>query len=283
MMYKVRMAEDSYCNLIPAIKRNVPIIRASIVKMAYLGKETHLSSALSCVELLACIFGYWIKEPWSKTERFILSKGHACAAMYASMAAFGWIPKWELKTYAVPGSRLPNHPCKKMFPKLEFSSGSLGNCLGVATGILYACRLKGSSNTKICVLLGDGECNEGSIWEAVTFAVGKHINNLIIMVDNNNTQAIGRHDEITGYTKLEDKFKSFGCEVAVINGHDVDEIVYTMDTVPLSSERPTAIIAKTVSGYGISFMENDQSWFYKIPDENHLNKAIKELRATPLF
>lgn len=258
-------------------------IRATVIKMAFNAKETHVSSALSCVDILTGVYGSWIDRPWSREKRFILSKGHACASMYAAMAAFGWIDPKELSTYGVPGSRLPNHPCKMVFPEIEFSSGSLGQCLGVATGIIYANKLKKKDKTYVCILMGDGECNEGSVWEAVNFAVANRMSNLFIIVDNNNTQAVGRHDKITGYTKLENRFKEFGCAVMTIDGHNINEIITVLQCLPFSNNKPSVIIAKTISGYGVSFIEDKQFWFYRSPSETDLRNSLNEIKVPPLI
>jgi len=264
-------------------------IRATCVKMAHVGDESHLSSALSCVDILTALFGGWLKYEKGASgtnfqrDRFILSKGHGCSALYATLAAYGHIPVDTLSDYSCTDSPLPNHPCKFALPELEISSGSLGHGLGIATGLLYGARLSGKESVRAVVLMGDGECNEGSVWEAAMFAVAQRLHNLLAIVDNNGTQAVGRSDELMGFTSLEEKFVSFGWKAVTVNGNNVKDVWQALQTVPLSSKRPTAIIAKTVSGAGVSFMENDQVWFYRRPDDDDFYNAMKELKQDPIF
>lgn len=262
-------------------------IRATCIKMAFDAKETHVSSALSCVEILTALFGNFLnyydgaKSAVPQRDRFIMSKGHGCSALYAAMVAFGIIPPEMLKGYSQTDSALPNHPCKHALPHLEISSGSLGHGLGITTGMLYGLKLSNNLKSRAVVLMSDGECNEGSIWEAAMFAAAQKSHNLLAIVDNNGSQAVGRSDEIMGFTSLEEKFRSFGWEAITVDGNDIGALVDVLRKFPLSSEKPSAIIAKTVSGAGVSFMENDQVWFYRSPSENDLNMALSEIGEEP--
>lgn len=264
-------------------------IRATCIKMAFHARESHVSSSLSCVELLTVLFGGFLnycdgaKSGNSGRDRFIMSKGHGCSALYAAMAAFGIISPEMLREYSQTGSALPNHPCKHALPHLEISSGSLGHGLGIATGILYGLRLNRNDTSRGVVLMSDGECNEGSVWEAAMFGAARKLSNLLAIVDYNGSQAVGRSDEIMGFTSLEEKFRSFGWNAVQINGNDVGAIVDALDKFPFSPDKPSAIIAKTASGAGVSFMENDPVWFYRCPSENDLKNALDEIGEEPLF
>lgn len=263
-------------------------IRATCVKMAFDAKETHLSSALSCVEILTALFGGFLnycdgaKSCNDERDRFIMSKGHGCSALYAAMAAFGIISREMLKGYSQHNSALPNHPCKYALPNLEISSGSLGHGLGIAGGILYGLRLNNNLKSRVVVLMSDGECNEGSVWEAAMFAAARKSSNLLAIVDNNGSQAVGQSDVIMGFTSLEEKFRSFGWEAITVNGNNVSALAGVLKRIPFSPDKPSAIIAKTVSGAGVSFMEKDLVWFYRTPSENDMERALVEIGEQPL-
>lgn len=264
-------------------------IRATCVKMAFEAKETHLSSALSCVEILTTLFGGFLryydgaKSGKLERDRFIMSKGHGCSALYATMVAFGIISPEMLKGYSQSDSLLPNHPCKYALPHLEISSGSLGHGLGIACGILYGLRLSNNLKSKAVVLMSDGECNEGSVWEAAMFAAAQKFTSILAIVDNNGSQAVESSDVIMGFTSLEEKFQSFGWETITVNGNNICNLTEVLNRFPFSSEKPSAIIAKTVSGAGVSFMEKDQVWFYRSPSESDMNKALIEIGEKPFF
>lgn len=254
--------------------------------MAHDGKEGHLSSALSCVDLLVALYHHWLNVfPDNPTcpdrDRFFFSKGHACTALYAVLADCGFIPKEWLGRYARPDSPLPNHPCVHALPILESSSGSLGHGLGIATGVLYGLKLDGIG-ARAVVLMSDGECNEGSVWEAAMFAAAKRLGNLLAIVDYNGIQAVGRTDEIMGHTSLKDKFLAFGWATRVVNGNSMSDIIDALDDVPYDRDRPSALIAKTVGGAGISFMEDQVLWHYRVPSAEELERALQELGDIPI-
>ena len=254
-------------------------IRATCLQMAHDSGEGHLSSALSYVDVLVALYYTWMdisvshpKKP--DRDRFILSKGHGCAALYAVLADLGFIPKKNLFEYARSRSPLPNHPCIHALPLLDISSGSLGHGLGVATGLLYALRLR-KSESRVVVLLGDGECNEGSVWEAAMFAAAQKLDNLLAVVDNNGIQAVGNNSEITGNTDLEKKFRAFGWGARTINGNNTSEICDALDSFPFENGKPSVIVAKTRSG--VSFIGSDVLWHYRVPSKDELQLAIEEM------
>src|SRR5579871_1261961 len=196
------------------LERKARQMRATCIQMAHDGHEGHLSSVLSCMDLLVALYNYWLNvDPIlpkaHDRDRFILSKGHACTALYSVLADRGFLPAEWLATYAQDDSPLPNHPCKHALPILECSSGSLGHGLGIGTGMAYGLRLEGN-RARVVVLMSDGECNEGSVWEAAMFAAANKLDSVLAIVDNNGLQAVGRSDALMGYTSLEEKFRAFG-------------------------------------------------------------------------
>lgn len=256
-------------------------IRATCVQIAYDGKVGHLGSALSCVEGLIALYYHWLKVSPDKCndperDRFILSKGHACTSLYAVLADRGYIPKEWLADYAKTGEPLSDHPCKHALDVLECSTGSLGHGLGIATGELYGLRLD-NSPARVAVLLSDGECNEGSVWEAAMFAASKKLENLVALVDYNGIQAVGRSDDIMGHTSLEDKFRAFGWGAVTVQGNDIKAVISALDRFPLEKGRPSAVILKTKKGAGVSFMEDEVLWHYRVPSVDDLSNALKEL------
>ena len=262
-------------------------IRVTCVKMAYDARHGHVKSALSCVDILVALYWNWLKIcPDNPTDperdRLYFSKGHGCTALYATLAARGFVDQKRLATFAKSDSIFPDHPCKHALPILETSSGSLGHALGIATGALYGLRLSGI-NSRAAVIMSDGECNEGSVWEAATFAAAHKLDHLLAVVDYNGWQAVGKTDEIMGFTSLEDKFISFGWSAKSINGHNFQEIVETLQKFPFENGKPSVIIAKTVSGAGISFMEDNIVWHYRKPDDKDMANTLKELKGQALY
>jgi len=257
-------------------------IRAKCVQMSHDSGEGHLNGALSCVDILVALHKRFLR-PW---DRFYFSKGHCCSALYATYAEMGYIPSEWLDTYATPGSPLTPHPDIQMFPLLGMSAGSLGHGLGIAAGAAYALKLQGNqkqqgSVARCVVLMGDGECNEGSVWEAAQFAKAQNLDNLIVIVDYNQIQSVGKTDDIAGDTCLVAKFRAFGWESRYVDGHNFQELINTLTINPYPTGLPFAMIALTVSGKGVSFMEgNDSSlWHYKIPNDEEVCLALEELNA----
>jgi transketolase len=197
------------------------------------------------------------------------------------MADRGFFPKETLLRYARPDSPLPSHPCIHALPMLESSAGSLGHGLGVATGHSCALRLDGIPS-RVVVLLSDGECNEGSTWEAAMFAAANRLDNLLAIIDYNGIQSVGRTDELNGFTSFEEKFRAFGWSAQTINGHSYTEILDVLSAFPFKPRKPSAIIAKTVAGCGVGFMEDQVLWHYRVPSDEDLRNALDELDATPI-
>jgi len=269
-----------------ALAKKARQLRATCVQLAHDGKEGHLNGALSCVEILIALYYFWLdispenpKKP--NRDRFIFSKGHSCAALYGVMADCGFFAKPLLARYAHDDSSLPSHPCIHALPLLESSAGSLGHGLGIASGISYALRLD-ANKARVAVLASDGECNEGSTWEAAMFAAAKHLENLLLIVDYNGIQSVGRSDELMGHASLAEKFKAFGWGVRKVNGLDIAAVVGALREFPFEMRRPSAIIAKTVAGAGISFMEDQVLWHYRVPSDEDLKRALAELKEAPI-
>lgn len=274
-------------NDIPSLERKTRQIKATCVKMAFEGKVGHLGSALSCVDALVALYHTFLNvHPESigapDRDRFILSKGHGCTALYAVLADRGFFPAAMLEQYAVTDGPLPDHPCKHALPMLECSSGSLGHGLGIATGMIYGLRLKGIDSRAV-VLMSDGECNEGSVWEAAMFAAAQNMDKLVALVDYNKIQAVGRSDEIMGFTSLEEKFRAFGWEARTVAGNDMASVVEVLKDIPFVPGKPSAIILSTLKGSGVSFMEDQVLWHYRVPSREDFSRALDELNEKPIY
>lgn len=272
--------------LLARLEMRARVVRATCVQLAHDGKESHLNGALSCADLLVALHGHGLRRgtPGAKDpdrDVLIFSKGHACVALYAAMAQAGEIPVEWLGLYAKEGSPLPSHPCVHALPALDCSSGSLGHGLSVATGRAWSQRMLGSQGRTVA-LLSDGECNEGSTWEAAMFAAAHHMDNLIAIVDYNGIQSVGRTDELTGGASFEEKFRAFGWAARTVNGHDFREILEALDTLPYKQGKPSCLIAKTVAGRGIPRMEDQVLWHYRTPSDEDLSAALKALGVSPL-
>jgi len=261
-------------------------IRATSVQMAHDAGIGHVGSALSCVEALLALFYHWLRlTPGNigsvERDRFILSKGHACASLYSILADRGFFPRQWLHRYGEMDGPLPDHPCKHALPLLECPTGSLGHGLGVATGMLYGLRLRGVP-ARTAVLMGDGECNEGSVWESAMFAAAQGLDNLLVLVDENGIQAVGRSAEIMGHTSLEEKFRAFGWGACSVEGNHLPSVLAALDRFPLENGKPSAVILRTTKGAGVSFMEDQVLWHYRVPSDEDLRNSLRELRAAPL-
>lgn len=258
-------------------------IRLDIVKMINLGSSSHIGSALSCVDLIISLYKYFLRFDPNNPEDpdrdiFILSKGHAGAAVYATLANLGFFDRKKLETHYQNDSDLSGHVSHKNVPGVEFSTGSLGRGLSVAAGIALAIKKKNQPR-KVCVLMSDGECDEGSIWEAAMFSSHHKLNNLLCVIDYNKLQSL---DTVANTLELEPftmKWTSFGWNVFECNGHDFEEIESLLKKVG-QSDKPVCIIANTTKGKGISFMENSVLWHYRAPKDDEYDNAIKELEMS---
>jgi len=257
-------------------------IRRNIVETAHNAgsSSAHIGGALSSVEIVATLFGnvmnYNNKNFNSlERDRFILSKGHACLVYYCALAELGIITHDQLKTFEKSESDLLGHPIKNKKIGIEFSNGSLGMGLSLGVGVSIACRKKNLKN-KIYVLVGDGECNEGSVWEAAMSAAHFKLDNLIVIIDRNNFQQTGKSDEIMIYNDLKKMWDSFGFLTKEVDGHNINQLLDVLKKNN-TSRKPIAIIANTIKGKGISFAENDNNWHHAILTKNMYEKAKQEL------
>ena len=257
-------------------------IRAEIITIAHESKSPHVGSCLSCVDILVALYYNILsirpEEPdWKSRDRFLLSKGHAALALYAVLAYRGFFSIDQLQTFNKKMSPFTQHPVWKNVPGVEVTSGSLGHGLGIGCGMAIAAKISGESY-RTFVLVGDGECNEGSIWEAALFAQAKYLKNLILIVDYNKWQACGQSDEVLNLSPLKEKFFRFGWDAyEVDNGHDIGLIVGLLKTKLPSQERPIAIIAHTIKGKGVSFMQNKNRWHNQVPTKEDVQNAKREL------
>jgi len=256
-------------------------IRINSLKMTSRGKSSHIGSVLSIADILAVLYGSVLnidpKNPnWSDRDRFILSKGHAGAGVYAALAEVGFFSKKILETHYQDGSKLSGHISHKGIPGVELSTGSLGHGLSVGCGMAKAAKLEQRMN-KVVVLLSDGECDEGSIWEAAMFASHHKLSNLIAIIDYNKIQSLDSIENTLGLEPLSDKWQSFGWEVLEVDGHHHQEIYEAFTSIPINQDNPTVIIANTIKGKGVSFMENKVLWHYRTALDEEFNQALIEL------
>jgi len=258
-------------------------IREKALKMVASAKASHIGGALSMADIMAVLYQDILKvrpnEPeWSDRDRFILSKGHCCSALYATLALRGFLPLEELETYGVDGSRLMAHASHKV-PGVEFSTGSLGHGLPYACGKALAAKRKVAS-WRVFTMLSDGELDEGSNWEAILFAPQHGLDNLIAIVDYNKIQSMGSVSAVMELDPLAGKFQTFRWSVKEVDGHDHRAIKHALATVPWETGKPSCLIAHTVKGKGVEFMENELLWHYRSPDKEQLEAALAGLGGT---
>jgi transketolase len=254
-------------------------IRKHAVTMTSLGGSSHIGSILSISDILAVLYGSVLKyksdsPKWSGRDRFILSKGHAGAGVYAVLAESNFFSKEKLKTHYQDGSDLSGHVSHKGIPGVEFSTGSLGHGLPVAGGMALAAKID-QNNHRIFVLMSDGECDEGSNWEAIMFAAHHKLDNLVVIVDRNRLQSIRSTEDTLALEPFADKWRAFGWCVVEVDGHDQDEIFNVCSNK--SPEKPLCVIANTIKGKNVSFMENNVLWHYRSPQDDEFVAAITEL------
>lgn len=259
-------------------------VRVDILKMVYNAKSGHIGGSMSCADILGVLYNNVmnISKEWDKDinfenrDRFILSKGHASPALYATLAHLGFFKTEELMTFRKLGSRLQGHPSiKTKLEGIEASTGSLGQGLSIAAGIAMGLKLDNKTST-VFSLVGDGEMQEGSIWEAIMNIAQRKLDNFVLIVDKNNLQIDGNVSDIKNLDPLDKKLEAFGFETVTINGHDFKEIEDAL-IKGKNSKSPFAIIANTTKGKGVSFMENNAGWHGKAPNEEDYKKALGEL------
>lgn len=257
-------------------------LRKSAITMIYEAQSGHPGGSLSAADIITALY---FKEmnidptnpKWEDRDRFVLSKGHVCPILYAALGKLGYFPKEYLHKLRQEGSILQGHPDMKKCPGIDISTGSLGQGLSCAVGMAIAGK-RDNKNYRVFAMLGDGECDEGQIWEAVMAGYKYKLDNLIVFVDNNKLQLDGTCDEIMPNIDLGKRFEAFGYEVFYIDGHNMEEIVATLDKIRASHNNlPKAIIADTIKGRGVSFMENQLGWHGVAPNDEEYKQAMEEL------
>jgi transketolase len=260
-------------------------IRVHALHMTSVGGGSHIGSVFSCADLLAVLYGGGLRvDPAAPKhpgrDRFILSKGHAGAGLYAALAERGFFSAEKLLTHYQDGSELCGHVSHAV-PGVEVSTGSLGHGLSLAAGMAYSAKVKSAAHRIFC-LLSDGECDEGSTWEAALFAAHHGLSNLVAMVDYNRIQGIGPIGEVLELEPFTAKWRAFGWAVREIDGHDHAEIREALTGVPFAGAKPSCVIARTAKGRGVSFMENTVLWHYRVPRGSEFDAALAELESAEL-
>ena len=256
-------------------------IRRNIIEAVYNGKSGHPGGSLSIADILAVLYfnqmNVDINNPkWENRDRFILSKGHCSPALYGTLAEKGFFDKEKLKTFRKIDSNMQGHPDMNKIPGVDMTSGSLGQGLSVSNGIAISGKIDKKDYRVYCIL-GDGEIEEGQVWEAAMSSNKYKLDNLCVIVDNNNLQIDGTIEDIMNPYPIDEKFKSFGFEVIKIDGHNIEEIINAFEKAKQIKGRPTAIIAKTIKGKGVSYMENIVDWHGKAPNDEEYKIAMEEL------
>ncbi len=256
-------------------------VRRGIIESIYSGNSGHPGGSLSCADILTVLYFNQMnidpeKPDDEARDRFVLSKGHAAPALYSTLANRGYFPKEELKTLRKLGSKLQGHPDMNKVYGVDMTTGSLGQGLSVANGMAMASKLK-SNGLRVYCLLGDGELEEGQVWEAAMTSAQYKLDNLCVIVDNNNLQIDGEIKAVKNSYPIVQKFESFGFYVIEVDGNNIEELINAFQTAKMVKEMPTAIIAKTIKGKGVSFMENQVGWHGKAPNQEQYEQAMSEI------
>lgn len=266
---------------IQQLKKLAAVVRGDVIQLSHRAKTPHLGSSLSCADIL--VAAYWgalridpAKPKDPDRDRFILSKGHAATTLFSVLAHRGFFPVSDLDLFAREGSHLQEHPGAGCAPGVEAATGSLGHGLPMGVGMALAGQIS-KRLYRVFVVMSDGECNEGSVWEAAMFAASRKAGNLLAVVDYNKWQATGRSNEVLALPPLREKWAAFGWDAIELDGHDIGALVEAMNRPPDAGGRPRILIAHTVKGKGVSFMEDDNNWHYRIPTEEEVQKARVEL------
>ncbi len=257
--------------------------RLLILEGIYNAKAGHPGGSLSIAELMAYLYNVEMRvdasnPKWEDRDRFVLSKGHSAPALYAALALKGFFPTEDIKTLRKSDSYLQGHPSMKTVPGVDMSTGSLGQGISTAVGMALAAKLD-NKDFRTYTILGDGEIEEGQVWEAAMFASAKGLDNLVVIVDNNNLQIDGTVEEVNSPYPIPEKFTAFGFNTIEIDGNNLDEIASAFENAKNCKGKPTAIIAKTIKGKGVSYMENAVNWHGAAPNEELYNTAVAELTA----
>ena len=267
------------------LKKLANAMRINVVDMVYTAQSGHIGGSLSAADFVTALyFDLMALDPanphWDDRDRFVLSKGHVCPIWYSALAMRGYFPVEELKTLRKNDSRLQGHPIATYLPGLDASSGSLGHGYAQAVGIAMEGKLLKKKDYKVYTVLGDGELNEGVVWESSLAAAKYKLDNLVAIVDVNNLQLDGTLDEVLPIEPIDAKFRAFGFDVLTMNGHDMADVLTTLTKAKHARNgKPTVVLAYTVKGKGVSFMENQLDWHGKAPNDAQYQQAIAELQG----
>ena len=258
-------------------------IRMGIIEQIYQAQSGHPGGSLSCADILTVLYFNQMnidpkKQGAKERDRFVLSKGHCAPALYATLARKGYFDKELLKGFRKIESNLQGHPDMNKVPGVDMTTGSLGQGLSAAVGMAIGSKLD-HAGCKVYCLVGDGEIEEGQIWEALMSAVKNQLDNLCVIVDHNGLQIDGKVEEVAGLLDIEEKFASFGFHVLKVDGHDIEQLIHAFDEAKQKKKVPTVIIANTIKGKGVSFMENQPQWHGKAPNEEQYEQAMNELKC----
>ena len=266
--------------ILPARARE---IRRSIIEMVYRAQSGHIGGSLGAVELLVSIYHHAMRHDpmnprWPERDRFVMSKGHCTPVYYSILADCGYFPKEDLASFRRPGSHLQGHPFALKTPGVDASTGTLGLGISTGAGMALAAKLRGQGH-RVFILCGDGEIQEGQVWEAAMFANKYKLDNITAFVDRNYLQTDGNSEDVMPLDPLRPKWEAFGWRTEEIDGHDFGQILAALDRAKASTGRPSMIIARTIKGKGVSFMENDNHWHGAPPSEEQYRRAMEELSA----
>lgn len=266
---------------IEALEKISKDVRKNIIKSVYSAQSGHPGGSLSCADILTVLYFNQMninpENPRAEgRDRFVLSKGHCSPALYSTLARRGYFDESMLESFRKIDSNLQGHPDMNKVPGVDMTSGSLGQGLSVANGMALSSKM-GSEGYRVYCLLGDGEIEEGQVWEAAMTSSKYKLDNLCVIVDNNNLQIDGNIKDVKGLNKIEAKFESFGFNVIPVDGNNIEQLIDAFDRAKMTKGMPTAIIARTVKGKGVSFMENKQEWHGKAPNEEQFVQAMNEL------
>ena len=268
---------------VEALKKIAVEVRKGIIEAVYNAKSGHPGGALSCADILTVLYFNQMNVDEKKPndpnrDRLVLSKGHACPALYSVLAQKGYFDKELLKTFRKIGSDLQGHPDMNKVPGVDMTTGSLGQGISSAVGMAIASKMD-KAGCKVYCIVGDGEIEEGQVWEALTAASKNKLDNLCVILDNNNLQIDGEIEKVGGMNNLTERFQSFGFNVINVDGHNIDNLIDAFTTAKQTKGKPSVIIAKTIKGKGVSFMENQAGWHGKAPSEEEFNRAMEELNS----
>lgn len=280
------MKKENAREQVEFLKSKALHVKKEIVRLAAHAGEGHCASALSMADIMTVLyFRHMRVDPEDPNcearDRFILSKGHGCLGLYSTLYCRGYMSKEKLYTFLEAGSGLPGHPLLGGAPGVEASTGSLGHGISMSVGMAMSAKMDNKTHRIYC-LVGDGECNEGIVWEAAMLAAHHKLDNLVCIVDRNGYQCDGFSKDILDLGAMDEKWRSFGWEVKVCDGHSIEELVETFDLIPFAKAKPSLVVANTVKGKGVDFMQSSAAWHYRAPEGQECESALSQLEGSHL-